>query len=255
MQASASRVYLEYYGPLQSCEVPVSWAGPVVHHFGVGPALVAHLASQLCGEQLFADIFWDNEKDELAKKNIWLRERNGRWCLKICKHYNDFSALEVMEYTSFTDVERYLRDVLPAQPQGRIGIPPWNHLRLIPRAVISTTRLIYSRNSDVDLHVDCVKLDDRAFYLIGRLEVSSAKQLHEAAAPLMAAGLELQYLAPVRCKLFEYLYQRRRDFYDVLRSCLRLEFDLTQAHRCNEPPTEWKHPEFNDMASDDENSP
>ncbi len=68
--------------------------------------------AQSRGEYAFSDTYYDKGSYPLAKKNIWLRSRDGKWELKIGEDENNCETKEYVNHYEKIETEGGIRKVL-----------------------------------------------------------------------------------------------------------------------------------------------
>ena len=165
---------------------------------------------KLQSEKIFTDSYWDTRDYQLIKKSFWLRERDGKWELKI--YASDGNGMGMSE--EITDSLR-ITELLDL-PAGdvRSGLEKGGYR---PFCELSSTRKRYSVNG---MSVDLDSVKGESFdYQIGEVEMEVARQdeMPQAAAKI-AQFVWQNGLSEVktRGKVLEYLWQVKPEVYRML---------------------------------------
>src|SRR2546430_2723169 len=170
------------------------------------PARLSELGG-LASEKTFTDSFWDTEDYQFITKSWWLRERDGKWELKI--YGSDGNGMGMSE--EVTDDLRITK--LLGLPNGAVK-SALERAGYRPFCELSSTRKRYSVNG---MSVDLDSVKGESFdYQIGEveMEVEHPDETPQAAAKI-AQFVWQNGLSEVRTrgKVLEYLWQVKPEVY------------------------------------------
>ena len=169
-------------------------------------------SAELVGKKTFTDIYWDSLDYRLTAKDYWLRQRDGKWELKvpmnserIDKHATDqYRELETEEeiaaelkLTAGSRVEDALRE------QG-----------YAPFATIITHRETYQKDG---FHLDFDEMDFGFTTFEAELMVQNPEEVQSAEARIMEFAKAYNIAATAgRGKVIEYLLRYKPEHYNAL---------------------------------------
>ncbi|EKE16534.1 MAG: hypothetical protein ACD_11C00004G0032 [uncultured bacterium] len=174
------------------------------------------------GEETIVDVYYDTEKYNLTKNDIWLRNRNGDFQLKIPAHLED-NKKHFNKYQEIEGEEK-IRQIFSIAPMGsfeqdihRFGYKIFCRCR--------TVRKKYKKD-DISIDLDEVFFDDFS-YALGEFEimVENKKDMEKAVEKIENFAKENNLeMAPVRGKVIEYLKRKKPEHYqELLKSGVVLE--------------------------------
>ena len=167
-------------------------------------------------EKSFMDVYYDTPSYLLTTQDLWLRERDRKFELKIPLHDRnraDFSATRYRE----VDDEAGIRQALEIPMRGAF-LDDVEEEGYQPFCYLTTIRRKYRKNG-FTIDCDTVTSDDEFVYRVGEVEmiVEDESQMGEAQKKiekfLTDHGIELK---PVRGKVLEYLKIKRPEHAQAL---------------------------------------
>lgn len=171
--------------------------------------------AEFMGEKVMKDVYYDNNNFDVMTKDRWLRERNGKFELKIpAVKQKSVGKRDLDQYEEITDEEK-IRKILGVKNTGSLR----ENLEsggFSPVATIITTRRTYEKdNFTIDL--DSVDFDTN--YRVAEIELMVEKEdeIEGASNRIIAfaktMGLKLD---PTHGKLVEYLRRNHQKIYQTL---------------------------------------
>lgn len=169
--------------------------------------------AEFLGEKIFTDTYYDTTDYVLTTKDKWLRERDGRWELKLPLNADGKRLAD--QYDEIED-EAEIRNALGLSMEGAVR-DALVTAAYSPFCVCKTTRKKYRKDEFV-IDLDAVEFGDFS-YGIGEIEliVNEKSEMSGAVAKIMefAKAYHLT-IAPVRGKVIEYLKRKRPEHYEKL---------------------------------------
>lgn len=169
--------------------------------------------AEFLDEEVFTDTYYDTADYALTGKDKWLRERDGRWELKLplnadgrrlADQYDEIEDEAGIRNALGMLAEGVLRDVLAASGYASF-------------CICKTTRRKY-RKSGFIIDLDMVEFEDFS-YGIGEIElmVHTKEEIDGTVAKIMEfAKAHHLTIAPVRGKVIEYLKRKKSEHYNAL---------------------------------------
>jgi len=164
------------------------------------------------GDVSNTDTYYDSPSFELTTNELWLRERNGRFELKVPKHELGGKGTKVEHFLELENVDE-IRDELGLDQ----SMPFATALKLAslePFATIVTTRRKYEKNG---FHID---LDEADFgYRIAEIElmVENGANLIEAEKRLLTfAEQNGMKIEPIMGKVLMFIKKNRPEHFKAL---------------------------------------
>jgi adenylate cyclase class IV len=171
------------------------------------------------GDTIFTDTYYDTDQFALTKNDMWLRNRSGRWELKIPKYINENRESQQYQEIEGEENLRQIFDIVKksdfAEDIGEFGHRPF---------CVCETRRRKFKKEGFTIDLDEVKFDpngksEKFDYALVEIElmVESEKEMSAAveAIEIFAKKSELKNL-PVRGKVVEYLKMKKPDHYNAL---------------------------------------
>lgn len=162
--------------------------------------------AEFLGEKKFIDIYYDRDDYNLSKNDIWLRNRNGKWDLKIPKHV---IGKDLTQQYQEIEGEDKIREVfgLPVKNDFVLDIKEFGY-EVFCRC--ETFRKKYQKEG-FNIDIDLVDYGDFEYSLAEiELMVESEELMNMAAKKIEEfatnSGLKNAY---VRGKVREYLFRKR----------------------------------------------
>lgn len=160
------------------------------------------------------DSYFDNEKFDLTKNDVWLRERNGQFELKVCQDKNIERKAD--QYDELEDEDK-IREFLKIKKQGSF-IEDIKKAGYLPFCELKTIRSKYKSDS-LMIDIDEVR-SDGYFYALVEIEmmVENQSQTKDAADKIVefAKSKGLETGVYTRGKVLEYIRQKRPEHFKVL---------------------------------------
>lgn len=170
---------------------------------------------ELINKRQFTDTYYDSNGFRLTKQDLWLRQRDNKFELKVPMQKLAAGARKSDQYDELTNEEKIRRKIsLPKNGDLRADLKTAGYL---PFCTLRTTRTKYRQGEfiiDLD-HVDYGDFD----YDLGEVELTlnDVTKIPEATKKIRAfAKLNSLSLIPVRGKVVEYLKNRRPNHYQAL---------------------------------------
>lgn len=168
---------------------------------------------EFLGEKVFADIYYDTADYAFTVKDKWLRERDGRWELKLPLNADGKRLVDQYdEVENESDIRRVL--ALPEDGEFRVVLSGAGYE---PFCMCKTTRRKYRKNGFI-IDLDMVEFEDFS-YGIGEIElmVHTKEEIDGAVTKIMEfAKAHHLTIAPVRGKVIEYLKRKKPEHYNAL---------------------------------------
>jgi len=167
-------------------------------------------------EKSFLDVYYDTASYLLTTRDLWLRERDRRFELKLPLHGKDRTDFSATRYREIDD-ETGIRQELEIPMRGEF-LDDLEEEGYQPFCYITTVRRKYRKNG-FTIDCDTVTSDDDFSYRVGEVEmiVEDESQMGEAQTQiekfLTDHGIELKL---VRGKILEYLKQKRPEHFQAL---------------------------------------
>lgn len=171
--------------------------------------------AEFLSEKVFTDIYYDKKDYSLTLRDKWLRERQGKWELKIPAGGGKNTDKTANQYKEL-ETEEEIRENLNLPGLGALK----NDLLETGYFVYcqcTTTRKKYKKD-DFIIDLDDVEFPD-FFYKIGEIELmvndenEIAKAIERINKFVLSFGLKI---LPVRGKVIEYLKQKSPNHYRAL---------------------------------------
>ena len=164
-------------------------------------------------EYVFEDSYYDNELFSLSSKDVWLRNRNGKFELKVPLHKSlERSADQYNEIEDENKIKKFLKLHLNESVEMSI-----KNAGYFPFCTYKTTRKKYKKDMFV-IDIDYVEFDSFT-YDIGEIElmVNNENEMKDAIEKILdfAKSYNLT-IAPVRGKVIEYLKRVKPQHYQAL---------------------------------------
>jgi len=164
-------------------------------------------------ETLFEDIYYDTEECSLTVKNIWLRERENKFELKVgIKGSNGFSD----RYEEIRDEKAICRE-LGLTISDSLGAA-LSKARIVPFACFVTRRKRY-RLEDFTVDIDVADFGDLTYNVAEfELIVPNVNLMQDAEDKIktILKNMQIDCSATIPAKLTYYLYHRRPHHYNKL---------------------------------------
>ncbi len=181
-------------------------------------------AGSSLGSKEFTDVYWDTNGFALTTRDMWLRERNTKWELKLPLSF-DGQEQTVDVYDELHGLEKIQAHLaqLSCLENAKDGRSPMSRFGLKPFAEITTIRTSYLLPfEDIEVRVD---LDRAGGYLIGECELILAKE--DATNIIRASELLREFCAkfaldttpPIRGKVLEFIHVNSQNHYKMLEEC------------------------------------
>ena len=165
------------------------------------------------GERVLTDIYYDTDSCSLTSKDIWLRERNGKFEIKL--PLQSGAERLVDQYNELED-EVEIREALGLAPHKRFA-EDLKVAEYTPFCICKTTRRTYKKEAftiDIDL------VDFQSFrYRLAEIEllVTDRSEIEQATRMILSFANEYKLtIGPVRGKVIEYLKRMRPEHYQTL---------------------------------------
>lgn len=171
--------------------------------------------AEFMGEKVIRDVYYDNGNFDVMTKDRWLRERNGKFELKIpATKQESVGKRDLDRYEEITDEDR-IRKILGVKNTGslREDLESGGFSSI---ATITTTRHSYKKDG-FTIDLDSVDFDSN--YRVAEIElmVKNEDEIEGASNRIIAfakaSGLKLD---PTHGKLVEYLRRNNQKIYRVL---------------------------------------
>ncbi len=166
-------------------------------------------SSEFIGERTFTDSYYDTVDYSLISKNMWLRERNGKFELKV-----SLNKGLVDQYDEIED-ENKIRGILQLQNTGDLK-QDLNAEGYTLYCTCKTIRSKYKKDS-FTLDLDFVDYGDFT-YTIGEIEcmVTDKSEINDTVEKIIEfAKRENLEITPVRGKVLEYLKRKNPQHYSL----------------------------------------
>lgn len=167
------------------------------------------------GEKTFTDFYYDNAQFSLGLQDIWLRERDGQWELKLPLTQNGSNSVD--QYREI-EGEMAIREIFALPPLGSF-VEDISRFGYEPYCECTTTRRKYRKDGFV------IDLDEAVFagtdlsYTVAEIEllVARSEEAGEAAGKILDfAGAHGLIDGPVRGKVETYLKKEKPRHYAAL---------------------------------------
>lgn len=169
--------------------------------------------AEFLGEKIFTDNYYDTADYKLTTKDIWLRERDGKWELKVGLIKN---GKRVADQYDEIENEADIRRTLALSEGGELhSVLAENGYESF--CVCKTTRRKYRKENFI-IDMDAVDYRDFA-YSLGEIElmVKEKSEIEVAVAKILEfAKAHHLTIAPVRGKGIEYLKRKKPEHYHAL---------------------------------------
>lgn len=170
--------------------------------------------SEFLGERTFTDIYYDSADLALGKNDMWLRERDGNWELKIPMH--EIGKNVTQQYQEIEGEEK-IREVFGIAPMKDF-LNDITDLGYEPICNLTTVRKKFRKGKFV-IDLDQVSGNDGFNYQIGEIELM-VEDKNEALQAIVEIGKFAENaglkVAPVRGKVIEYLRIKKSEHYKSL---------------------------------------
>ncbi|MDP3784777.1 MAG: CYTH domain-containing protein [bacterium] len=169
--------------------------------------------AEFLGEKTMEDAYYDTADYTLTSQDIWLRERDRRWELKLPLHKGAERLGD--QYRELTD-ENEIREYLKIPPKKTLA-QDLEDAGYMPFCVFKTVRRKYKKMPFV-IDLDAVDFGDFS-YALGEVEllINDHDDMNEAMEKIMEFGrkngLEITH---VRGKVIEYLKRVKPEHYQTL---------------------------------------
>lgn len=169
--------------------------------------------AEFLSDHVFTDIYYDTEELALGKNDMWLRNRNGNFDLKIPKHIGDGTMSQ--QYQEIEGEEK-IRQVFDLFKKGDFlqDISEYGYVELCN---LKTTRKKYKKENFI-IDLDIVEAEDFN-YTIGEIELMVEKETEMSSAikaiEEFADGKGLENKS-VNGKVREYLKRKKPEKYQAL---------------------------------------
>ncbi len=176
--------------------------------------------SHFMSQQNLIDIYFDNSDYSLTTKDRWLRQRNGKWNLKLPRNWPRTSTVNTYDEL---EQEEEICQALEILPHGNLK-EDLKALGFLPFAKIETNRRSYAKGSfriDLDTAYFSPNGDRSAndMYQIAEIEiiVENAEEITLVREEILRfatrQGLEAKF---IRGKLIEFLFRFRPEHFQAL---------------------------------------
>lgn len=169
------------------------------------------------GEKIQTDTYYDTSDVALTCKDIWLRNRNGRFEIKIPLHAlgNKLALTQYEELETDEEICAFLKLPSCLLTNGILAEAGYT-----PFCTVVTTRRRY-QDGDYTIDLDSCDFGNGELYLLAEIEIMVEEHDREEAAKKLtdyavSKGLSLEY---IRGKLLEYLYRHAPEHYKTLVDC------------------------------------
>lgn len=168
--------------------------------FSITPEELARLTAgaEFIGEKEFTDVYYDAPDHTLTKKGFWLRNRAGRFELKIPLEARDGNGMD--KYEELED-EGSIAERL-GLPTGENFVDAARGAGYVPFATITTKRAEYKKEGFT------IDMNDFGYHRLLEIElmVENEAEMDEAERKIVAfASAQGLSARPVRSKMIEYL--------------------------------------------------
>lgn len=189
----------------------------VEQKFSLTPEQEARLIqeAEFLGEKKMEDRYYDTPDYSLTTQDTWLRWRNGNWELKVpvgdntnrhTDFYNELETEPEIRIALKLATGKSFEDDLAAAGYAKFA------------SIITTRRKYKKGNFNIDL--DSVRYEDGGDYALAEIELmvdqtailEAQKKIEELAKVFSIS------LTPPRGKVLEYLYRKRPDHYQALKT-------------------------------------
>ncbi len=183
-------------------------------HFTPGQEAKLIASATFLGEKIQTDTYYDTSDFTLTCKDIWLRNRNGRFEIKTPLHALG-NKLAITQYREIETDEEICQTLhLPICTLTNEILADAGY---IPFSTIITTRKRY-QDEPYSIDLDSCDLGDGDPYFVAEIEIIIEEDhKEEATKKLMdyavGKGLSIDY---IRGKLLEYLYRHSPEHYKAL---------------------------------------
>lgn len=164
-------------------------------------------------ERTFTDIYFDTFTYDLTSKNMWLREREGHFELKVAMSTD--SGIFADQYEEIED-EELIAKILKLDRKDSFT-EDLKSAGIEKFCTCTTTRKKYKREEFI-IDLDQVEFPEFT-YTIGEIElmVETKDEIEDAITKILKFASDLQLeIAPVRGKVIEYLKRIRPIHYQAL---------------------------------------
>ncbi len=170
-------------------------------------------SASFLGEKVFTDIYYDTSDFSLTTKDIWLRERNGKWELKVSlSDAQSRLADHYREVENEKEIKEFLK--ISANQNLREGLKENNYF---PFCACKTVRKKYKSEPFI-IDIDAVEFPEFSYGLVEiEMMVNNEAEMESATKKIMefAAKHKLQ-TGQVRGKIVEYLKRIKPEHYLAL---------------------------------------
>lgn len=171
--------------------------------------------AKFIGEFNFSDTYYDKSSYPLAKKDIWLRSRDGKWQLKIGEDDSTSETKKYMDYYEEIDTEGGIRKILEIEHFASLA-DDLEAEGYTPIATFTTLRRKYTKNNF------SIDIDEASFgYNIVEIEhvVENRRDVEKASEEIIEFakdhGLKVER---VHGKVVEYIQQHDPENYALIKA-------------------------------------
>lgn len=170
--------------------------------------------AEFLGEKTFTDSYFDTEDYSLTRHDKWLRNRDGRFELKLPMHEGAGQGARVDQYDELEDEDSI---------RAHLSLPSGDMANVLAEqgytafATVTTTRRKYQKGG-FGIDLDIVDLKGSPYH-IGEIEVMVNDKSEMDAAADEITQFATQHglrILPVRGKVVEYIKRHRPDHYQAL---------------------------------------
>lgn len=169
--------------------------------------------AKFAGEKTITDIYYDDAGYSIVSRDMWLRNRDGRFELKV--FVGDFDNRVTDQYEEIEDEAR-IRTILGLS-DGESFPQALEEKGIIAFLTCATVRKTYARG-DFTIVIDAADLNNELTYRIGEIElmVENKNKMNEAAKRILAFA-ETLGVSPVEPdgKIIHYLKEKRPAHYEA----------------------------------------
>jgi len=214
---------------LKLCE---NWKVVVHFHFALPKEEVRSLLrSGTWKEKEFDEIFYDTDKFELAKSNIWMKKCGDEFTVK---RFNKDVSRDVISQLSveLSQLKSIGLEYFETSTKSIDSAKEWiNGADVREFVTLHTTRYYTSLENNLGVYIDVTKLAENNFYVVGSLTFSELdKKISLDNLPWIEKAI-----FPVHSKILEYLSLYNTNLYVDLSNNItrRNELDYTSTYEIN----------------------
>lgn len=165
------------------------------------------------GEKTLIDVYYDTPNYNLTKNDIWLRQRNGGFEIKMPLNNGRGASKRTLDQYQELETEDEIRKVLNLTPEKTL-VEDLQAAGFVSFATLVTTRKKYQKE---EFNIDIDQIDFGYSIVEVELMVPDQSATAEAEREIMLLAKEQGWdTRLIRGKAIEYLYRYRPDHYQAL---------------------------------------